>query len=250
MRLADLPSRLHEFDIVVSSTASSLPIIGLGAVERALKARRHRPMFMVDLAVPRDIEPEVSALDDVYLYTVDDLAPVVQTGRREAPGRRRAGRGHHRCRGAELRALAGPARRVPLIQAPEPAGGRLARRRTRARPQAACQGRGRGRGARGPLARPHPEDAARRHGGAARRRRRARQRAERRDRALLPAQEREPAGTSCRLARQPACRLATMDCGSPPPSSRRRENPFSASNSSASRSACRSSTSFSPIPTW
>ena len=61
MRLADLPERLHEFDAVISCTASSLPIIGLGAVERALKKRRHRPMFMVDLAVPRDIEPEVKA---------------------------------------------------------------------------------------------------------------------------------------------------------------------------------------------
>ena len=80
MRLADLPERLHEFDAVVSCTASTLPIIGLGAVERALKKRRHRPIFMVDLAVPRDIEPEVKALQDVYLYTVDDLAQVVQTG--------------------------------------------------------------------------------------------------------------------------------------------------------------------------
>jgi glutamyl-tRNA reductase len=79
LRLAELPSRLHEFDIVVSSTASTLPIIGLGAVERALKARRHRPMFMVDLAVPRDIEPEVAGLADVYLYTVDDLSALVQT---------------------------------------------------------------------------------------------------------------------------------------------------------------------------
>ncbi|MBV7539913.1 glutamyl-tRNA reductase [Acidovorax sp. sic0104] len=79
MRLADLPERLHEFDAVISCTASSLPIIGLGAVERALKKRRHRPIFMVDLAVPRDIEPEVKALGDVYLYTVDDLASVVQT---------------------------------------------------------------------------------------------------------------------------------------------------------------------------
>ena len=79
MRLADLPNRLHEFDVVVSCTASTLPIIGLGAVERALKKRRHRPMFMVDLAVPRDIEAEVKALEDVYLYTVDDLAGVVQT---------------------------------------------------------------------------------------------------------------------------------------------------------------------------
>ena len=79
LRLADLPSVLHQYDAVVSCTASSLPIIGLGAVERALKARRHRPMFMVDLAVPRDIEPEVGQLSDVYLYTVDDLAAVVQT---------------------------------------------------------------------------------------------------------------------------------------------------------------------------
>ena len=81
MRLADVPDRLHEFDAVISCTASTLPIIGLGAVERALKKRRHRPMFMVDLAVPRDIEVEVKALHDVYLYTVDDLASVVQTGK-------------------------------------------------------------------------------------------------------------------------------------------------------------------------
>ena len=80
MRLADLPDRLHEFDAVISCTASTLPLIGLGAVERALKKRRHSPMFMVDLAVPRDIEPEVKSLRDVYLYTVDDLSQVVQTG--------------------------------------------------------------------------------------------------------------------------------------------------------------------------
>ncbi len=84
--LTDLPTRLAEFDIVVSCTASMLPIIGLGAVERALKARRHRPMFMVDLAVPRDIEPEVARLSDVYLYTLDDLSALVQMGgeKREA----------------------------------------------------------------------------------------------------------------------------------------------------------------------
>ena len=79
MRLSDMPNRLHEFDVVISCTASSLPIIGLGAVERALRARRRRPMFMVDLAVPRDIEPEVSGLSDIYLYTVDDLSALVQT---------------------------------------------------------------------------------------------------------------------------------------------------------------------------
>ncbi len=79
LRLADLPQRLHEFDAIISCTASTLPIIGLGAVRSALKARRQRPMFMVDLAVPRDIEPEVATLSDVYLYTVDDLAALVQS---------------------------------------------------------------------------------------------------------------------------------------------------------------------------
>ncbi|MFZ2651473.1 MAG: glutamyl-tRNA reductase [Burkholderiaceae bacterium] len=79
MRLIDLPARLAEFDIVISCTASSLPIIGLGAVERALKARKHRPMFMVDLAVPRDVEPEIAGLSDVYLYTIDDLSALVRT---------------------------------------------------------------------------------------------------------------------------------------------------------------------------
>lgn len=78
--LNDLPVRFAEFDIVITSTASQLPIVGLGMVERAIKARRHRPIFMVDLAVPRDIEPEVSQLDDVFLYTVDDLAQVVNDG--------------------------------------------------------------------------------------------------------------------------------------------------------------------------
>jgi glutamyl-tRNA reductase len=86
MRLGDLPSRLSEFDVVISCTASTLPIIGLGAVERALKTRKHRPMFMVDLAVPRDIEQEVARLPDVYLYTVDDLSSLVQAAgeRRQA----------------------------------------------------------------------------------------------------------------------------------------------------------------------
>ena len=78
--LNDLASRFAEFDIVITSTASQLPIVGLGMVERAVKTRRHRPIFMVDLAVPRDIEPEVAALDDVFLYTVDDLAQVVNDG--------------------------------------------------------------------------------------------------------------------------------------------------------------------------
>ena len=80
LKLADLPEAIAKFDVVVSCTASSLPIIGLGMIERAVKTRRHRPMFIVDLAVPRDVEPEVARLDDVYVYTVDDLGQVVQTG--------------------------------------------------------------------------------------------------------------------------------------------------------------------------
>ena len=76
--LTEMPERLSEADIVISSTASQLPILGKGAVERALKIRKHRPMFMVDIAVPRDIEPEVGELGDVYLYTVDDLQQVVE----------------------------------------------------------------------------------------------------------------------------------------------------------------------------
>ena len=73
MRLADLPAAAARVRRRGLLHRQPLPIIGLGAVERALKARKHRPMFMVDLAVPRDIEPEVGALADVYLYTVDDL---------------------------------------------------------------------------------------------------------------------------------------------------------------------------------
>jgi glutamyl-tRNA reductase len=79
--LEDAAQRFAEFDIVVSSTASQLPIIGLGLVERAVRARRHRPILMVDLAVPRDVEKEVGQLDDVFLYTVDDLGQIVQSGR-------------------------------------------------------------------------------------------------------------------------------------------------------------------------
>ena len=78
--LADLPSRLQDFDVVISCTASTLPLIGLGAVQRALRARKNRPMFMVDLAVPRDIEPEVKKLSGAYLYTIDDLTQVIQSG--------------------------------------------------------------------------------------------------------------------------------------------------------------------------
>ncbi|MCC6075934.1 glutamyl-tRNA reductase [Pseudomonas sp. GCM10022188] len=75
--LSAIPEELVNSDIVISSTASPLPILGKGAVESALKKRKHRPVFMVDIAVPRDIEPEVGELDDVYLYTVDDLHEVI-----------------------------------------------------------------------------------------------------------------------------------------------------------------------------
>lgn len=80
--LADIPARLHEVDMVFSSTASQLPILGKGAVEQAIRKRKRRPMFMMDIAVPRDIEPEVSELRDVYLYTVDDLRDIIDENKK------------------------------------------------------------------------------------------------------------------------------------------------------------------------
>ncbi|MGJ7457206.1 glutamyl-tRNA reductase [Halomonas sp. MA07-2] len=80
--LDGIPDALVEADIVISSTAAPLPIIGKGMVERALKKRRHRPIFMVDIAVPRDIEPEVGKLSDIFLYSVDDLQEVIKENRR------------------------------------------------------------------------------------------------------------------------------------------------------------------------
>lgn len=76
--ISEIPSRLADADIVISSTASALPILGKGMVDDALKKRKHKPMLMIDLAVPRDIEDQVGDLDDVYLYTVDDLQDIVQ----------------------------------------------------------------------------------------------------------------------------------------------------------------------------
>src|SRR5690606_1884377 len=84
--LSEIPDHLAEVDIIISSTASPLPILGKGAVERALKHRKHRPYFMVDIAVPRDIEPEVADLADVYLYTVDDLRHVIEENIRSREG--------------------------------------------------------------------------------------------------------------------------------------------------------------------
>ena len=85
--LDEIPSHLREADIVVASTASPNPIITRAMTANALRARKRRPMFMVDIAVPRDIEPEVAELEDVYLFTIDDLQSVVKEnmeGRRQA----------------------------------------------------------------------------------------------------------------------------------------------------------------------
>ncbi len=78
--LKEIPNHLAEADIVISSTASQLPILGKGAAETAIKQRKHRPMLMIDIAVPRDIESEVGELEDIYLYTVDDLQEIIQEG--------------------------------------------------------------------------------------------------------------------------------------------------------------------------
>ena len=78
--LSEIPEYLADADIVISSTASQLPILGKGAVERAIKKRKHQPILMVDIAVPRDIEPEVGDLNDIYLYTVDDLREIIDEG--------------------------------------------------------------------------------------------------------------------------------------------------------------------------
>ncbi|MCB1862260.1 MAG: glutamyl-tRNA reductase, partial [Gammaproteobacteria bacterium] len=80
--LPEIPTHLAEADIIISSTASPLPVLGKGTVESALKKRRHQPMFMVDIAVPRDIEAEVGNLNDVYLYTVDDMQEVIEENMR------------------------------------------------------------------------------------------------------------------------------------------------------------------------
>ena len=76
--LQSIPAKLPEADIVIASTAARLPVLGKGVVERALKSRKHRPILMVDLAVPRDIEPEVAQLRDIYLYSVDDLQEIIE----------------------------------------------------------------------------------------------------------------------------------------------------------------------------
>ncbi len=78
MQLTDIAAHLADYDIVITSTGSSLPVLGKGTVEAAIKRRRHKPMFVVDIAVPRDVEPEVAELPDVYLYTIDDLTEIIE----------------------------------------------------------------------------------------------------------------------------------------------------------------------------
>ncbi|MCY4212186.1 MAG: glutamyl-tRNA reductase [Gammaproteobacteria bacterium] len=82
-QLSAVPKALRDHDIVIASTGSALPVIGKGAVEAAIRQRRRRPIFMVDIAVPRDIEPEVGELPDVYLYSIDDLSAIVEGNRRQ-----------------------------------------------------------------------------------------------------------------------------------------------------------------------
>ena len=83
MQLTDVAPNLHDYDIVIASTGSALPVLGKGAVEHAIRARRRRPMFIVDIAIPRDVEPEVAELADVYLYTIDDLTEIIEENVRQ-----------------------------------------------------------------------------------------------------------------------------------------------------------------------
>ena len=78
IQLTNVAEQLHKFDIVIASTGSPLPVLGKGTVEAAIRQRKHQPMFMVDIAVPRDIEPEVAELRDAYLYTIDDLTEIIE----------------------------------------------------------------------------------------------------------------------------------------------------------------------------
>ncbi len=131
--LTELPERLPEFGIIVSCTASTLPILGKGLLERVVKARRHAPIFIVDLAVPRDVEPEAAELDDVFLYTIDDLSNVIKDNlqiRKESVVEAEqmiATQAESFVRWLEGRTV------VPTITAPAEPPQRAARRRARAR---------------------------------------------------------------------------------------------------------------------
>ena len=81
LALADIPAVLAQSDIIISSTGSQLPILGKGAVEKAMRTRRYRPMLIVDIAVPRDVETQVGDIDGVFLYSIDDLGEVIEENR-------------------------------------------------------------------------------------------------------------------------------------------------------------------------
>jgi glutamyl-tRNA reductase len=81
LSLTEMPNEMAQFDMVITSTGATLPIIGKGLMERVLRERRSRPVVMIDLAVPRDIETEVSKLENVFLFTVDDLGKLIEEGR-------------------------------------------------------------------------------------------------------------------------------------------------------------------------
>ena len=141
MKLGDLPEAMAKFDIVVSCTASLLPIIGLGMVERAIRARRHKPMFIVDLAVPRDVEPEVARLDDVYVHTVDDLGKVVASGNDTRQAAVAQAEAIIESRVRDFEEWIRVRRAVPTIQDLHGRADALRAARAAARDEAACQGR-------------------------------------------------------------------------------------------------------------
>ena len=220
--LNEMPDRLHEFDIIVTCTASTLPILGKGLLERVVKARRHAPVFVVDLAVPRDVEPEAAELDDVFLYSIDDLSNIVQGNlqiRKEAVAQAEemiadAGR--------QFPALARGAHGGADDHRAARASRSAARRRARARAPAAGGRHVAGAGAGAPRPRPHQQVPARADAGAEpgrRRRARGARRHVREDlpdpgRALAPVgatpgrTPRDPAFPACRSSRPASIRGA------------------------------------------
>ena len=107
--LTELNERLPQFDVIVTCTASTLPIIGKGTLERVVRQRRHAPVLIVDLGVPRDVEPEAATLDDVFLYSVDDLSAIVKDNLQIRRERCRAGRADDRRPDGAFPALAATA---------------------------------------------------------------------------------------------------------------------------------------------
>ena len=166
--LSELPQLVALHDIIVTCTASPLPIVGKGLIERALKLRRHRPILIVDLAVPRDVELEVGGLGDVFLYTVDDLGTHRPGGRREPAVGGDPGRGdHHRGR-QRFHAVAADAQERPDDPCPARPRGAVAAARGGTCRESAGTGRRSGRGAGSPLAWHHQQVSSRPDGRAAR----------------------------------------------------------------------------------